>query len=329
VPKFSVIIPTYNRAHYLGEALGSVLAQTYRDYEVILVDDGSTDETKAVAARFGSNIRYLYQANQGRSAARNSGLMAAQGEIIAFLDSDDQWAGDKLERQFHYFEKNPEISMVHGLFEIIGENGESIPDLTSHVQSDWAKAHARGDTYENWALQCCCILSTVAVRTEVLQAVGIFDPAILANEELDLYLRIAARYQIGFLENPTLAYYRIHESNSGSENLAKGAIQVANKHLALLDTIPFPVNRQHAKQNFQLSLSKSFFQLGDGKNGRHYFLTSALRNPRILFTPPFSRLYFASLLPNSLRTKFATLRQQLFPTPFEQAIGGTSSVVQS
>ena len=109
MPKVSVIIPTYNRSKYVTKAIDSVLAQTYRDFEIIVVDDGSTDNTKEVLKPYTDRIKYLYQENTGVSAARNAGIRAAGGQWIAFLDSDDEWLPEKLSIQMDYLSRHNEI----------------------------------------------------------------------------------------------------------------------------------------------------------------------------------------------------------------------------
>jgi glycosyltransferase involved in cell wall biosynthesis len=115
-PKVSVLIATYNRARMLGAAIDSVLAQSYQDFELIVVDDGSTDGTRElVARRYGSAVRYIYQENRGRSEARNTGIKAARGDFFAFLDSDDAWLPEKLARQVRLLEQRPQIGIVSPL----------------------------------------------------------------------------------------------------------------------------------------------------------------------------------------------------------------------
>ena len=108
----SIVIPTFNRRNYITIALDSVLAQTYTNYEIIIIDDGSSDNTKEVLTPYWDKIRYFYQDNRGIPATRNRGIREAKGDYIAFLDSDDYWLPEKLERQIDYFEKNPHCGMV-------------------------------------------------------------------------------------------------------------------------------------------------------------------------------------------------------------------------
>ena len=112
ISKVSVAIPTYNRAHYICETIDSVLVQTYKDYEIIVVDDGSTDNTREILKRYGGKIKYFYQANQGQASAWNYAVSQSSGEYIAFLDDDDLWFPEKLERQVEVLDKNPDLGFV-------------------------------------------------------------------------------------------------------------------------------------------------------------------------------------------------------------------------
>jgi glycosyltransferase involved in cell wall biosynthesis len=113
MPRVSVIIPTFNCARFLGRAIETALTQTYRDYELIVVDDGSTDETREVVASFGSKLRYLYQPNGGVYSARNLALSSANGELVAYLDADDMWYPHKLDTQVAFLDAHKECGLVH------------------------------------------------------------------------------------------------------------------------------------------------------------------------------------------------------------------------
>jgi glycosyltransferase involved in cell wall biosynthesis len=123
MPRVSVVIPAYNRAHFLPEVVESALAQTYRDFEVIVIDDGSTDNTPEVASRFPPAVRYYRQENQGLSAVRNKGIELARGEYIIFLDSDDVLLKDALEKSVLFLDQHPEAGFCHGQFCTIDVNG--------------------------------------------------------------------------------------------------------------------------------------------------------------------------------------------------------------
>ena len=189
MPEVSVVIPTYNRKEMVQEAVESVLSQTYRDFELIVVDDGSEDGTgEVLREKFGERIIYLYQKNQGVSRARNRGIETSRGKYIAFLDSDDLWLKKKLERQVQFMQQNPE-AMICYTDEIWIRRG---------VRVNPKKKHAK---HSGWIYPQClplCIISpsSVLMRRELLEEVGGFDPEFPVCEDYDLWLRVALRYPI-------------------------------------------------------------------------------------------------------------------------------------
>jgi glycosyltransferase involved in cell wall biosynthesis len=194
MPYVSVIIPTYNRASYVTEAINSVLAQTYTDYEVIIVDDGSTDRTREVIAHFRDLIRYIYQDNQGLAAARNTGIKAARGKWIAFLDSDDLWLPEKLTVQIEDLSRNPELHLhttnatiyrEHigkevNLFDFMGFS-KLLRQQFSILQDplDWQVKYGFV-----WA-QCAL------VRTQAFISAGMYDTRLTIYTDLDMFCRVA------------------------------------------------------------------------------------------------------------------------------------------
>ena len=133
--KVTIIIPTYNSSPFIGKAIDSVLAQTYTDYEIILVDDGSTDNTKEILEKYQDNITYILQPNQGVAIARNTGIRNSESEYIALLDSDDEWLPEKLELQMRTIEKNNDVGLVHTNDIQISEEG--------NVYGSWQWYHDR------------------------------------------------------------------------------------------------------------------------------------------------------------------------------------------
>lgn len=200
--KVSVIIPTFNRASFLKEALDSVLSQSYRDFELIVVDDGSTDSTRELVEGCQRShlqsikLIYIYQENQGVSAARNRGLKAARGEYIAFLDSDDLWVKDKLQIQMTWMEANPH-TLVCYTDEIWIRWGKRINPMKKHQK------------YSGWIFEKClplCIISpsSILLRKEIFHKVGFFDETLPVCEDYDLWLRIAKDYLIHFIPKPLI-----------------------------------------------------------------------------------------------------------------------------
>lgn len=185
----SIIIPTYNRAERLKDAIESVRTQTYVNWELIIVDDGSTDNTEGVVRSFDDRrIYYIKQDNRGVSAARNTGISKARGKLIAFLDSDDRWSPSKLEVQKDFFDSNSEAYLCQ-TEEIWIRNGMRVNPKKKHAKpSGWI--------FKECLPLCCVSPSAVMVRQEVFETIGVFDESLLSCEDYDLWLRASLHYEI-------------------------------------------------------------------------------------------------------------------------------------
>lgn len=184
----SVIIPTYNRGNWIKEAVESVLTQSYPNYELIVVDDGSSDDTGKALRSINSKIRYIFQPNSGPSSARNKGLELSRGEWIAFLDSDDLWKPEKLTAQMEAFQKEPQFKIFYTK-EIWIRNGKFVNPRKKHTK------------YCGWIYPRClpaCIISpsSVIIHHSVFEEVGCFDTFLPVAEDYDLWLRISSRYPV-------------------------------------------------------------------------------------------------------------------------------------
>ncbi len=215
-PMVSVIIPTYNRATLLLEALQSIVAQTFVDFEVLIVDDGSTDETNEIVTGFpDERFIYICQENRGRSAARNRAISEAKGRYVAFLDSDDSFAAEKLERQVEIMEAHPEYGMIYTSAKVIDEQGrEQFSIYATEKGLPYYRATESGFIYDRIAfyLPLTILLPTVMVRTSVLKSVGGFDEKLHRFEDTDLWRRIAKTNRIFALDLP-LTTIRSHAGN--------------------------------------------------------------------------------------------------------------------
>jgi len=199
----SVIIPTYNRANLLVGAIRSVLAQSYRDFEIIVSDDGSTDDTKEAIAKFGDKVKYIYNENSGLpSVARNAGLNIANGKYIAFLDSDDLWLPDKLNTQSVIMENNPSVGMVCSNAIIYGNDSLE----KRYLEPGQGKS---GDVFSNLLKNNFIITSTCLIRKDILEQLGRFTESRLLRgiEDYDLWLRVARTWNVIYIDEP-LVYYR-------------------------------------------------------------------------------------------------------------------------
>ncbi|NDJ62769.1 MAG: glycosyltransferase, partial [Chloroflexi bacterium] len=204
MPTVSVIIPTYNRAQLAREAVESVLAQTYQDFEIIVVDDGSTDDTAEVLAAYSDRIRYIRQDNSGVSAARNHGMRLARGSYIAFLDSDDLFLPNKLAVQVSYFEDHPNVAMTYTAYISVDEN---LQPLNTHPAREYPGGH------KEMLIACTIATPTVMFRRSILDALEPFDEHMHLAEDIDLWVRIATRYAFATIQEP-LTYVRIHSGGT-------------------------------------------------------------------------------------------------------------------
>ena len=198
----SVIIPTYNRKNTLPRAVESVLNQTYKPIEIIVVDDGSTDGTKEWFSEMYPLVHYTYQVNSGVSSARNTGINSARGNWIALLDSDDEWLPDKLELQVKLLQNNAELRFCH-TNEIWIRNGVRINQMKKHQKY--------GGNIFNKCLDICRISpSSSLFHTSVIKDVGLFDESLNVCEDYDLWLRITAKYPVLFLDQPLIKKFGGH-----------------------------------------------------------------------------------------------------------------------
>ena len=220
-PRVSVIIPAYNSAKYLPEAIASVLNQTYTDYEVIVINDGSTDNSREVVEPYLDRIRYFEQENRGVSATRNRGIYLARGELIAFLDADDIFMPHKLQQQVAMFNAQPELGIINSGFRMITEEGEKIQDVER-----W---HRIPDlTPEIWLLHKPVLPSAMMFKKFWLEKVEGFDPRFTASEDVDVVLRMVIwECKSAWLKEITV-YYRQHETSASWRNPSQ---QMANAEL--------------------------------------------------------------------------------------------------
>ena len=195
-PLISVILPTFNRGWILKEAVDSVLAQEFEDFELIVVDDGSTDNTRELLMGYSDSLRVMYQQNAGVSAARNRGIREATGGYIAFLDSDDLWLPKKLSIQTAFFKDKPDARVCQ-TEEIWIRNGVRVNPKKRHRRDS-------GIIFERSVHLCLVSPSAVMIRRDLFDQVGLFDESIPACEDYDLWLRIGSRYPVYLIETPLI-----------------------------------------------------------------------------------------------------------------------------
>jgi glycosyltransferase involved in cell wall biosynthesis len=204
VTTVSVVIPTYNRADRVPTAVRSTLGQTFRDAEIIVVDDGSTDGTAGALASFGDRIRVLrHERNRGVAAARNTGIRASSAPLVAFLDSDDRWFPGKLEAQVRFFRDHTE-AVACQVREIWFRHGRRVNPARRHLKPS-------GDIFEASLERCLVSPSAVMLRRTLLEEVGLFDESLPVCEDYDLWLRIACRHPVHLIEEDLLVREGGHE----------------------------------------------------------------------------------------------------------------------
>lgn len=214
-PRVSVVITCYNYAHYLSQSIDSVLSQTCQDYEIIVVNDGSTDNTDEIISRFLSDprVQYISQANIGQAKAKNVGIKHSRGEYIAFLDADDYWHREKLQKQLPLF-SNEKVGVVYSKTQHVDESGKY---LNSKPSRRFLKPKA-GFVYKNFLFDNFVPFSSSIVRKACLEACGIFDESLSMGIDWDLWLRISTQYEFCYV-NEALLFYRIGHSGQMSHNI--------------------------------------------------------------------------------------------------------------
>jgi len=219
MPKFSVVIPTFNRSNAVCKAIGSVLAQSYKDYEIIVVDDGSTDNTQEMLKQFDGKIRYFYQENKGVSAARNRGIREARGEWIAFLDSDDIWLPEKLRWQHKIIDMDPDINFIFTDIEQFNKSGVVRASMMRSSHNNRKKRSFKqailNEEFNNGKVLYGFLYTemlifgnmpstpTVIVKRECLEKVGFFNEDLLISEDSELWLRISSKYSMAYFNKIT------------------------------------------------------------------------------------------------------------------------------
>lgn len=268
-PSISVVIPCFNTGHFLSDALASVKNQSFTEWEVIVVDDGSTDVTHEVVAQFEDNrIHYIFQENQGLSAARNTGIKAANSENIALLDADDIWQVDYLEKMYDEIVSHPEAVAFYCGFKYIDPEGKQIgvPQLRVVPTNEFPSVILK----QNWLVP-----SSVIFRKEVINEVGFFDESLHAVEDWDMWIKISTRgLFVGVPQN--LVKYRLHNTN-----MSKDPCLMVSSHLNLIENRVGPPEGNPSEWTdlkrmfyrcFYNQSAERYLEYGDLNQGTKYFL---------------------------------------------------------
>ncbi len=255
MPKVSVAIPTYNYARFLGEAIQSVLDQTFEDFELIIVDDGSTDSTREVVMSFkDGRIKYIYQKNRGVSAARNTGITASVGEYVAFLDADDMWLPQKLALQVKAMDSAPRAGVVYtDHYHFDPRTGL----VTRTSFQNRKRPPPRGRVLEQFIESFLGTPSTLLIRRDVFAQVGMFDETLKGCEDDDMLFRMASRFEFEVVPEP-LIKKRMHASQ-----ITQQPRSYLPYHLAYLyKAIQSPVLNDQMRAKMRNDLAEYHFRYG-------------------------------------------------------------------
>ncbi len=310
-PKVSVIITTYNYGQFIQEAIESILDQTYKNFEIIVIDDGSTDNTKEVLKPYLNRIKYIYQENSHIPKARNTGILISKGEYLAFLDADDLWEKEKLKIQVEFLDAHPQIDMVFSDACVINQKGvistsflnnkkllRKIPFQTVSVDN---KIFTRS-IFEDMVREIFILVTSVLVKRKVLIQAGMFDEACSRGlEGIDMWLRVINGCNVGFTDK-VLSTYRIHGANTSADpqRWRLAYIKLYKKILSNYSDLKRGIRRFILK-----NLAQSYWDAGwyhfsknELKESRKYFLQNWQYLPWNIKYGLYSvAYYFASFLP--------------------------------
>jgi glycosyltransferase involved in cell wall biosynthesis len=275
----SVVIPAYNAAAFLEETLAGVLAQSQRPLEVLVVDDGSTDGTGAIAERFGSPVRCIRQENRGLSEARNRGIREARGGLIALLDADDLWLPAKLERQAALLEAEPRALAAFTLTDYIDAEGRVLRRSAAPRYPDLVRA----------LLLHSCVVgppSAALIRREALDRVGLFDPRFSQCADWDMWLRLAEAGPIVYVEEP-LVRYRVHASNMSRSIplLERDTLAVLERFFVDHPEADYARLKNQCYSNHWLILSGSYLAAGAPRDSLRCLVRGVMLHPANVSRP--------------------------------------------
>lgn len=294
MPRVSVIIPAYNAAKHIGQAVDSVLAQTYTDYEVIVVDDGSTDNTRDVLKPYEDRIRYIWQENQERSAARNQGIGLAQGEYVAFLDADDLWLPQNLERHVAALDAHAGAVLAYSPAQTIdGEGHPTEYDGATRTGEVGGRVelHYLG---QELILGCRLLTCATVVRRRAIERTGPFDTQLTLGEDWEMWLRLARLGPFAYVPQ-VLSQYRVYNwerevGKRATDHLVEQYTYVIEKTAAANPGDIAVLLRDHALAMVYVRSGVACYQLGDAIGGKRKLAQAVSLNPLIASRPQITGL---------------------------------------
>jgi glycosyltransferase involved in cell wall biosynthesis len=296
-PTVSVVITSYNQASYIAATIASVLEQTYRDFEIVLVDDGSIDSTPSEIAPYRDRLVYIRQSNRGVPAARNVGIGHAAGQMIAFLDGDDLWEPEKLQRQMEAARAHPDTGLI------VADGIEFAPDAILRDSLHGTSVVGLLKDRDSITLRCYEELirnnlisstSQVMVPRSVIDRVGVSDGRFPVSSDWDLYLRIAAGHDITFLSQKLVRYRYLPSSASGPRHLREfrwglDVVRVLRKHARLAPAAMRPLIRAELARQTRTTAERAYYYSAatDRRWGRQYLFKLLRANPSSLGTSAY------------------------------------------
>lgn len=278
LPLVSIIIPVYNGERFLKYSIESALAQTYTNFELLIINDGSTDNSKLLIEKYLYNpkVHYYEQKNAGVASARNKALKHAQGKYIGFLDQDDLWLPNKLQIQVPYLEENTSLALVHSDQQYIDENNNIIEFNTDKTGEGWC--------FKELFIKNNISILTTLIRKSVLNQIGNFNTSLSGTDDYELWLRISYRYPIGYL-NHNVACYRFHNTNV-SKDVFKMTLNDLNTILSIIDKFP-DIHKIVERKTVNARLFELYFDLGtwhiwkfrNFKKAKNFFISAIMVNP--------------------------------------------------
>lgn len=314
MPRVSIVMPTYNCAAYIPESIQSVLNQDFQDFELIIVDDGSTDDTENIVSYFEDVLKdrliYIKTENQGASQARNTALKSCRGEFIAFLDADDIWMSKKLSTQLKVFEQFSDIALVFSDALIVDASGKSFNK--NYIKPWEINLPAREIYGQILAKRNFIPFSTIITKKSIINDIGVFDDAFKSSQDTDWLLRIAVKYEIKAV-NETLSHYRVHPTaisrNIGLRKHDTIAILLKNLNLEtpLSPSIKKEIRTRIAENYYEWGYDE--FEHNRFSNAREKFICSmhysATRYPEKYYYS------FLTLLPLNIIERLRTVKRKV------------------
>ena len=264
MPTVSVIIHTYNNEKFIAETVESVLNQTYKDYEIIVVDDGSADGTRDALVPYMQKIRYHYKENGGIASAKNAGISLTQAKFVAFLDHDDLWVPDKLQLQMECFREHPRVGLVYAKYTSF-RDGKELRTKPEKGYSGWIFKELLSKSFIQ--------TSTVVVKRECLDAVGPYDETFSLGDEYDMFLRIARKFQCGFVDKG-LTRYRVHDTNASNndflfDNENLGVYKKIYNNFTDLDGVEKKILRKRIAR-YSMKVAEGLYSQGKLEESKEY-----------------------------------------------------------